>query len=166
MHDRELAAWHEAGHAVAAVMRGDSRLITVGLGDRHGEGTTWRRGAAWDGPFVAYAGPWAEARRTWGDRDLEDEDDDGLTFDDYLLGVLLEQRDDAAVLDAASLEARATGLAPERNRQTEMVWRMELERVWPTIAAVSKALLAGATVTHEHVDRLLDASWEGVDQLP
>lgn len=58
-----VAAHHEAGHAVAAVMRGGSELTSVSVDrDRPGHGIAWSRLHLWDRPFVIWAGPWAEAR--------------------------------------------------------------------------------------------------------
>src|SRR4051794_12442550 len=51
---RELAAWHEAGHAVAAVMRGGSSLTSVTLGARHGEGLTNHRSKSFDSGFITF----------------------------------------------------------------------------------------------------------------
>jgi hypothetical protein len=60
---RRTAAFHEAGHAVAAVMRGGSSLTSVSLDEHlHGEGITWSRALVFDQPFLIWAGPWAEAR--------------------------------------------------------------------------------------------------------
>lgn len=80
MSETHLAAWHEAGHAVAAVMRGQSTLLSVALGYRHGEGLTRRRGKPMDDAFFAFAGPWAEDRYRGGVREVADEDQDGLTL--------------------------------------------------------------------------------------
>jgi hypothetical protein len=161
MGERELAAWHEAGHAVAAVMRGESRLKSVALDEeRHGAGLTEHSSKSFDNAFIAFAGPWAEARYGWGDRPLDDDDDDGLYFDDHLFGVQMEQPADAAILESARAEARAAGLPPDSVWHTEQVWQMELERVWSAIAAVAGALRAGATVTHEGVESLVDRAFE------
>ncbi len=156
MNERHLAAWHEAGLAV--VMQGQSTLVSVALGDRHGEGLTRRRGKPGDEPFIAYAGPWAEARYRWRDRLLEDED--GLTFGDHVHGALLAQPDDAAIVRRAGAKARASGLPPELVRQldwrTDVVWQMRLQRGWPAITAVSVALLEGRCNSHEAVEASID----------
>ena len=154
---RELAAIHEAGHAVAAVMRGDSTLTSVSLSERHGEGITWSNGKPFDSGFSAYAGPWAEARYKWGDRPLDDEDDEGYTFDIIVVGVLLEQASDRAVWrENAAEHARIceqVGIAPGAR---EEVWNMELSRVWPAMQSVAALLLEGETVTDVQVRALVE----------
>jgi hypothetical protein len=143
----------------AAVMRGESRLKSVALDEqRHGAGLTEHSSRSFDKAFIAFAGPWAEARYGWGDRALDDHDD-GLYFDDHLFGVQMEQPADAAILEAARAEARAAGVSPDSAWRTEQVWRMELERVLSAIAAVAGALRAGATVTHEGVESLVDRAF-------
>jgi len=66
LDQRTLAAYHEAGHAVAAVMRmheadGLRESPTIRA---DGSGLTLVRikGGTGDGHFITYAGPWAEAR--------------------------------------------------------------------------------------------------------
>ena len=142
-------------------MRGESQLWNVALdADRHGEGLTTRSGKRFDDAFLAFAGPWAEARHRWGDRSLDGEDDEGLTFEDYIIGVLLEQPSDRSALQAARAQARADGEPPGRDRPAEQVWQIELERVWPAIAAVAGVLLAGGPLTHEVVNSLVDRAFE------
>ncbi len=83
-----------------------------------------------------------------------------LTFEDHVHGALLAQPDDAAIVRRAGAEVRASGLPPELvrqlDRQTDVVWQMELQRVWPAITAVSGALLDGRCVSHEAVEALVD----------
>ena len=168
---RALTAFHEAGHAVAALMRGGSSLLSVSLSDTHGEGITWHRSHVWDQPFIAYAGPWAEARYEWGDRPLDDLNDDGCTFEDELAGCLFQGgSDDSVVIDRAlglGSIAAELGLdagnpdAVNRLREIaaarESVWQMELERAWLAVCAVAPRLVAGETVTNAEVAALLEA---------
>jgi len=151
---RALTAYHEAGHTVAGVMRG-SVLRSVRLGEVDGDGLTIHRGPPWDQPFSAYAGPWAEARYTWGDRPADAEDEDGLVFADHLYGIFLgvgaedrqELRQHFAELAAMLPEVSADDL----ERATEQTWARELEAVWTAIEATATRLLAGAEITDESV---------------
>lgn len=168
---RILTAFHEAGHTVAALMRGDSSLLSVSLSDTPGEGITWHRSQVWDQAFIAYAGPWAEARHEWGDRPLDDLDDDGCTFDEVLAGCMLAGgAGDAPIIDqglspegiAAELGADvdAEGMAEQLREiaaARESVWQMELERAWLAVCAVAPRLVAGETVTNAEVAALLEA---------
>ena len=128
---RWIAAHHEAGHAVAAVMRGGSTLTSVTLSEtEHGHGSTWARQHQWDTGFLTYGGPWAEARCKWGDRPLDGEDEDGATFPDAVTGVFLEQPSDAAALIVWTQSQTDIGITREMLRQSDEVWQMELEQVW------------------------------------
>jgi len=155
---RSLTAYHEAGHAVAGVMRG-SVLRSVHLGEVAGDGLTVHRGPSWDDPFISYAGPWAEARFIWGDRPADEEDEDYLVFADHLFGVFLGVgAEDWAVLREhfAGLAGLAAMLPPEitagdLERITESKWTLELQAVWPAIETVATSLLAGAEITDERV---------------
>lgn len=161
-NERAIAAHHEAGHAVAATMRGGSTLTSVELSEVHGEGITWHNGHTWDFAFIAYAGMWAEARLSWPRAEPTGEDGDGLTFDDYVTGVYLTQPDDAAIVSARQDELRSYGLDPERLREAirgdEITWGRELEHVWPVVCQVARMLLDGETVTASDVLRLLKAT--------
>lgn len=81
---------HEAGHAVAACLRGslvESR-VTLALPGR--TGFTEYVAAVGDGGFISFAGPWSEARFGWGERPLDERDDCGFAFADYRLTAFLE----------------------------------------------------------------------------
>lgn len=161
---RRLAAFHEAGHAIAAVSRGGSSLRSVNLGTTHGEGLTLFRAKGFDAGFIAYAGPWAEARTQWGDEPKEDLNEEGVSFSDYVMGVILSQPDDASIIAAAerafqsmlegSGEARALTIARSEH------WGWELERAWQAIDALAAVLLSGASINDQIVRTLLEASHE------
>lgn len=136
-----VTAYHEAGHAVASCLRGGSSLTSVGFEPGHGTGLTMFMSKPCDIPFMAFAGPYAEARHAWGDRPLDGEDDDCLTLDDYVMGVLLTQPDDRQLM---------------AGRYESVVWPMEIDRVWGAVEAVALLLLSGDTVTHDDVARLVD----------
>ncbi len=168
---REVTAFHEAGHAVAALMRGGSSLLSVNLSDTsHGEGITWHRSPVWDQPFIAYAGPWAEVRHAWGDLPADALDDEGYTFDDLLSACLLfgGGADDADhVVPTLSIDGMAENLgmtvgSDEDEEQlsqlvaaTESIWRRELEQAWPVITTVAARLLAGESVTGDQITAAL-----------
>ncbi len=152
---RTLAAYHEAGHAVAGCMRG-STLRSVRLGEVAGDGLTVHREPAGGDSCTSYAGPWAEARLIWGDRPADAPDEDGLSFADHLFDAFLG----GGAEDWQELSAHFAGLAamlpPEvtagdLERITKQVWARELEAVWPAIEETATRLLAGAEITDESV---------------
>jgi len=155
---RTLAAYHEAGHAVAGCMRG-SILRSITLGEVPGDGLTVHRETAGGNPLTSYAGPWAEARHIWGDRPVDEEDEDYLIFGDHLFGIFLGTgAEDWQELQAhyARLAGLAELLPPEITvddlvRITEQKWARELEAVWPAIELIATRLLAGAEITDENV---------------
>ena len=128
-------AHHEAGHAVACLLRGEGEVDAVSLsGDRHGEGLTSGRMKPADEAFISYAGPWAEGRYLWTQDSAADED-----LDDYVTGCLLDQPADATpVLD---FERNLVGQR-ELVAATYQVWDMELAREWDWIERIAAALLA------------------------
>lgn len=128
--ERILAAHHEAGHAVAAVMRGGSTLTTVTLSARHGEGITWANHKPADLAFFAWAGPWAEARHQWDRESPAGEDDDGATLDDYITGVLLTQPGDMAVV-VAEEDALTERLGADLARADLVNADSDIETAWP-----------------------------------
>ena len=93
---RYLTAHHEAGHAVATLMRGRGELVSVTIDPTDDYlGRTSHRGNPWgdDALFVTFAGPWAEAYAEWPLHSLDGEDDDGRAFSDYLADAWLAAED-------------------------------------------------------------------------
>ena len=169
-----VTAHHEAGHAVAAVMRGGSSLRSIDMENAHnGHATTWHRSKPVDAPFIAYAGPWAEARYQWPDAiPLDGLDDEGLTFDDHVAGVMLQQSEDAAAVapndaqyrafrqSVADMSANPPPHYDELVRSVEGsgpydVWQRELVRAWPAIQAVAARLVAGDDLEDDDVRQLV-----------
>jgi hypothetical protein len=146
---RYITACHEGGHAVAAYMRGggEVRSITVESTHEHA-GLTHTRHKPCDAAFIIYAGPWAEARTQWAaELPLDAHDDDGMTFDDYLLAAWLHNADGdaddyrhAQELDAAML---GDGITTEVLDAREHIWCRELEARWPTIQQIAALLIRG-----------------------
>src|SRR4051812_27525150 len=162
-HPHPTAAWtaacHEAGHAVAAVLRGGNiRSVTI-VPTTDYSGHTWWRGHAWDGPFISYAGPWAEARAAWPahlptDDDPEQADDAGCMFSDYVCAALAGAGCDdwVDVVNSVRRTQRALVQADptfdvDLLANSEKVWRHELEEAWPLIVT-----LAGALLQHQVID--------------
>ena len=85
-----LTAHHEAGHAVAALMRGGEVVsVTIKPTARRGGGCEIRPGSADAADFWAfnyYAGPWAEARAQWTQPTIDEDsfDDEGRCFADHV----------------------------------------------------------------------------------
>lgn len=151
--ERRLAARHEAGHATAATMRGGASPTSVTISAEHpGSGLTVFRHLPWDHAFVAYAGPWAEARADWP-LDTSDGllDAEGSLFADRVMGVLLQQPEDAEVVYAyeQELAANAALMGVDRLALTpiSVVWDTELERAWPRVKELASRLEAEASTT-------------------
>jgi hypothetical protein len=148
------AAYHEAGHAIATVLRdqGSLRPFTITPADDYRD-SMCQRSPGRDPGFVAWAGPWAQARAEWCERPI-DRGGDQFVFTDYLLTaylggghadwLIVEQH--FAALPWASMRAG-----------TERVWGIELTRMWPAIQQVAEWLLVGEPVTHQRVRDLTDS---------
>lgn len=151
-----MAAYHEAGHAVAVLMRGGSTLEHVRLVvGQHGAGTRASM-KEWDWAFYTWAGAWAEARFTWGDRAMH-EDYDGVTFQDHLTEVLRHQPADRNAYRRAAAEhdamLQSAGFNAQQLRQsTERTWCQELSDVWPAVEYVAEKLLEGSVLGHKEVE--------------
>lgn len=140
-----MQAFHEAGHLVAASLRGLSWQVPVSLEHgTHADGMLWWRAEPRDRAFIVFAGPWAQARHSWGDRPLEDGDAD---FAGEVAAVLRSlPADDDALRHAAAAYA---GVRAD--------WTAELERLWPAVRQVA-ALLIQDAVTHVQTQAALDAA--------
>lgn len=184
-NERSLTAHHEAGHAVAAVMRGGGTFTSITITPTADcAGMTRTQVMVWDAPFVVYAGPWAQARARWSEPTLDDDDADGCCFEDHVFAALMENPDDfdsyRQHLDHPILVARydherkMAQKHPERFDNEsgsfnhiaaqEHLWTFELERVWPVIEQVAQALLNGTAVTPDQVDTLLWGADDDTDQ--
>lgn len=155
------AAYHEAGHAVAAVLRrAENVVITV---DGYGCGLTTFRAKRWDVPFIAYAGPWAEY--TWFWDHMPDDMRQGATTVAEYLSLNIFSRD--AYADAVELGDWGPGEYPEdvvtyyddpfgmrsSGHYSEKVWHdHELPRAWPVIERAARAILQGRQVRGEDIE--------------
>jgi hypothetical protein len=155
-------AHHEAGHAVAAVMRGGTLLgVWLGTtdwstpdGSADTPGGCLHETALPEQPFVTFAGPWAEAMWNLGHEDVIDdfdwafeiawENNGGGDTDEY------ESR-----VEMLTEYAEELGLSPIR-RAWESMWAEELELLWPAVCEVAVMLLGGQQVTHEQVKAVVD----------
>lgn len=137
---RELTAFHEAGHLVAAVLRGgtwlSSRTLDAGS---HTDGMTWWCAEPDDRAFIILGGPWAQARHGWQSR--IDAGDEHAAFDDELLAVLTAHPEDAGAYSHAS---RAFPVS-------EREWGAELTAAWPAMRVLADVLLRGEAVTLSQV---------------
>lgn len=159
--ERRRACVHEAGHAVAAVMRSGSdglRGHKPIVREDH-SGYTHIRIQAIDEWFVTYAGCWAEAYYDFQGSSNEDED---LVFEDFLAGVFLGQPEDLETLKKPLPYPKPPNSAENRGLlwwegPTEQVWRLELEHVWTVILAVADTYRDGLLhVTGDDIERWLD----------
>lgn len=151
-----LTAHHEAGHAVAALMRGGGELLSITIEPTaQYAGFTRTRHQIWDAAFVTFAGPWAEARATWGPRALDDIDDDGCCFGDYVTEAWFNNlHGDGQTYQDNLIGESAFGLARDPAEREDW-WSTELDDRWPVIQAVALLLLDGERVDHATVDELL-----------
>lgn len=128
-------AFHEAGHAVAAVVLG-GRVHKAVLGDNpHTEYDVLPEHHV---PSIAYAGPWAEARLLRGHR-LGPRD----------IHRVLVGTSDGRELCAAGGPAAALGVVPL------------LERCWPAVEWVAAELLVTGQVGHTDVCAALGLTGDG-----
>ncbi|MGV8908533.1 MAG: hypothetical protein ACOH1Y_06080 [Propionicimonas sp.] len=148
MDDLERSAYHEAGHAVATVLRGRKflRLVSIAASIAH-RGNTLNRSPGWNDAFVAWSGPWAQAHAEWSERPL-DGDDKGCTLDDDLAAAFLNGGQE----DHHIVEQHFASMPwPSMRSGTERVWAMELTRMWPAITQVAEWLLGGERVSDQRI---------------
>ncbi len=139
----ESTAFHEAGHLVAAGLRGGAWLTPTTLPDgSHTDGMTWWRAEPEHRAFIIFGGPWAQARQRWGDRPLD------AAFDEELRGVLNEFPDDEGAYRHAG---RAFPV-------TEHLWGEELAAAWPAVADVAQLLLTGEAAGYVQVQAAVAAA--------
>lgn len=164
MDERLLTAHHEAGHAVAALMRGGGQLRSITIEPTTTYlGHTGYRGKPCDTAFVTYAGPWAEARAQWVRPTLDDEDDDGCTFEDYVSVAFLSNADGDGEDYRRAQEAEAAQLGEFGQQFLDLtgvrqeMWSGELEQSWPLIQQVAAiAMLVDGPVAAEAAATLVD----------
>ena len=143
----ERAAFHEAGHAVANLMRGHPvHYIDV---NNDGSGLTWHQtwGIGGDSAFCAFGGIYAEARYNF---ERDDDEDEEYDLDIHISGVRLAQPADSQVISAYNAEEKALVGARyrEASAHREVIWCRELDREWSRIGG-----LAAALVKSPHLDR-------------
>lgn len=161
--DRYLTAQHQAGHAIASLVRkgSDASGVTITCSDRH-SGRAAFQGKRADLGFFAYSGPWAEARALWPEcQSLDDRGDDGLVFDDYVFIAFLR----GGVEDQAMMSSHQAHLVPVIEPGDESLqdlllarhetWPADLERQRPAIEAVATALLKRTSLTGDQVERIV-----------
>ena len=169
MGERWLTACHEAGHAVACLMRGGGTFTSVTI-ERTDDylGCTFTRLKQWDSQFVSYAGPWAEARAQWpSDLSVGELDDDGGEFNDYIVFALAANppdlqgyREPTGEIAIAIRKALERDCGDETIRQMDVardeIWDRQLEDMWPVMLSVAQMLIDGQAVNDEVVRSLID----------
>jgi len=153
----EVTAFHEAGHVVARMVCGMPAFRYVTLNPRGAtcRGSTTPRSPPpvvqpTDAVISTLAGPMAQAYWHWlnevGEQVLG-EDDEGMTFSDYLCGAFLKGGDgDAEVYDKGGEFIAQLHEAP-----TLALVRQH----WAAIETLARALLERTTMTHAEVRTLL-----------
>jgi hypothetical protein len=150
---RFRTAHHEAGHAVAAVLRGgDVQHLKIGDptdaglldADRGLVGVTRQTSEPCNVPFMAFAGPWAEWRLG-----TETGDNEGWDLVCWLdcdaAGNMGDPLSDYTLMDYDNLTEDQIAL-----------WVKELRPHWPAIVAVAAVALAGDPVNTEVVKALIE----------
>lgn len=139
--ERRLAAYHEAGHALAVLMRGGGELRSVSISDTvHGAGLTLPQGHRWNLAFIAYAGPWAEARAQWPPN---------INLPEFTTKAPRPTTGSWArsSIRPSDYEMVAAELASSHlSGATKQVWHAELEEVWPQIVDLSERVAREGTV--------------------
>lgn len=153
-HRRIATAHHEAGHAVAAVLRGGD-VHHLKLGDPTDAGLLDADrelvGAArvtldpGDVPFMAFAGPWAEWRLGTETGETADWDLVWDWLDCDSAGMMCDPLSDYSLMDYDNLTEAQIAL-----------WVKELGPQWPAIVAVAAVALAGDPVNTEVVKALIE----------
>ena len=167
-NERWLTACHEAGHAVASLMRGGGTFTSVTI-ERTDEylGCTFTRVRQWDRQFASYAGPWAEARARWPEHLRIDEfDPNGSEFADYIIEALLlnppdfegykKPKGEAAVASRRSMEQLYGDKMAEMDAARDEIWDRELEDMWPVMLSVAQLLIDDQPVDAELVRALIE----------
>jgi hypothetical protein len=163
---RIINAHHEAGHAVAAVLRGGD-VIHIALGDPTDDGLidaeremvarTRHASARPDWPFIAFAGLWAQWRIETERGDAEDLDlDEWLDTDrncqlgepDPFGDYAMMGYDDDDGIPVARIEG----------------WQREIEPHWSAIVAVAAEVLAGHPVSTDTITAILANTLDGREQ--
>jgi hypothetical protein len=156
-YDRRRTAYHEAGHAVAAVMRGGKCCHITIEPEGDYDGRTNVVVAQHNLAFVTYAGIWAEARAEWG-KVLDGEDDNCLTFDDHV-AIAFERNAEGDLREYRRLMIALAAAYGDLNAlltyESEKAWGRQLEAKWLVIQKISELLIAEADVSTEVVLGLL-----------
>jgi hypothetical protein len=129
--ERRIAvAHHEAGHAIAAKLRGASSVTATIVPDDELDGMTRVLVESWDRDFVIFGGVYGEARHGWE----------------------IDAQDAEAYADHGDYIAdRIDFVHPELDVDAELagVWISELDREWPAIVELAERLLVEETVAVE-----------------
>lgn len=129
---------HEAGHAVAVLIAPNAVLRRVWV-DRDGHGETRFTGGSGFHPFIAFAGPWAQARSEW------EVDVTETTMAEHLAHAIEWQP-----VDAKQFADHLLDHGDE--------WAGVLERHWPAIRTVADLLREHGEVDHDTVEQALAAA--------
>ncbi len=149
-------SYHQAGHLVAAALRGADPATRIRLDQLMEPGYCGEAGA----PFIAFAGPWAE--RACGAADVEIVHGDDA-FDPAALSARCGDRDvvDEASSQVATLlrhvgadEDRAWGWLPG----VTAAWNGELAQAWPAIEWAAGQLRADLELSVAQVRSRLAAA--------
>ncbi len=155
--EAEVTAFHEAGHVVARMVRGMPAFRYVTLNPR---GATSCGNVATRNPppvikitdavISTLAGPMAQAYWHWlgnvGEQ-VVGEDDEGMTFPDYLLGAFIEGGDG----DVEAYDIGGKFFAQVHEAPTLVLVRQH----WAAIETLARALLERTTMTYAEVRTLL-----------
>jgi hypothetical protein len=159
--ERRVTAHHEAGHAIAALMRGGGEVTSITIDPTADYmGCAGVRSKSFDTPFIIFAGPWAEARCQWTGDTLDGLDDDGCEFIDHVTAAFMSNSDGDGTVYGEALEhdvyelARRSGFLAEGGMEVdrETAWSEELERMWPVVQLLAERLLIGAVSGQEAAD--------------
>jgi hypothetical protein len=156
--DDDANACHEAGHAVAALIRScELGSVTIEPTDHTLGLTLVTPRTATDRSFVIFAGPWADARSQWPLPTLDGEHY-GKTFEESLKRAFWREfhGDGHLYMEALGVEDDQGVIFDREGR--EWFWsRDDLEPYWPVIQAVAEILIRDRTVTGEAVRHVYES---------
>ncbi|WP_197517830.1 hypothetical protein [Mycobacterium sp. E796] len=160
--DRRLVAYHEAGHAVAAVKCPGGRVDEIDISynplvDDEARGYTKHDHEPEDQAFIIYGGPWAHARAWIIGEETRDGDD--RTFESKVAEAFRCNHDDwfayerqmggdvdaiKAFIDeevAAFVEGRDRNVEPPPLTAPDPEWHVTLTKAWPEIEELAIKML-------------------------
>jgi hypothetical protein len=150
---RYVTCCHEAGHVKACELRG-VRVGRVHVDTEYGR-VDFEDGSGVGYAFIAYAGPWAEARLRWTEVAIDDNtlDEDGRRFADHVAEAFSWNESDwvkyeteiggdvSAVVEASAADMFGWDFVWPTLTPPDAAWSVELDARWPEIQQLAARML-------------------------